>query len=138
MDRQREKLRRDDMREISKLLKSADFRGTFSVKDALGTRPIIVALPDDRMGWAFERVRKMGGSANITFFVGDDLAVIGVEPGPADLPVADEDDCPVTAETQIGMLLEYLRVRRRGVHCRLVEPEYTLELLEEPPPAVPA
>lgn len=122
----RDSSRREVARQVMKHQRRADFRSVLAVA-ADGSRPIVVALPDDTVASMFVLVAAAGGTATVA------VPVAGAEHGTLDLiPVAPdhmtedlgEDGCPVHPDTHVDMLVTYLRRQKRPVRCQLVAPEY--------------
>jgi hypothetical protein len=95
-----------------------------------GKRRVLVALPDDELGSLFERLGKIGGTVNVAVPVDDGLAVIVFTPSP-DKASDLLDDCPIGRTSAVGMLLSLLRSTGKATRCRLTEPNYEAELVDD-------
>lgn len=93
-----------------------------------GTRQVLIALPDDELGPVFRRIKTMGGTANVAVPDGDDLSVIVFTPFTGKAEHAD--DCPVGRKSAVGVLLALLRSTGRSARCRMTEPDYEAELVD--------
>jgi hypothetical protein len=93
-----------------------------------GTRQVLVALPDDALGPVFRRIKSLGGTANVAVPDGDNLAVIVFSPSSGEATQTDE--CPVSRKSVVGVLLALLQSTGRPARCRLTEPDYEAELVD--------
>lgn len=130
MEGDREQIRRRFAASVTKLLFSSEFREIFC--ESNGERNILVALPDDRMGDVFARLADYDSCATLVSPTPGGFSVAGFTP--ADVMAgqrADDDDCPIHEDSQVGMFVEYLRTVKRPVVCQLQKPACEVELLED-------
>ncbi len=122
--------RREVARQVIKLKRSARFHAAL-VTAADGSRPVVIALPDDTVERVFRIVDAAGGTATVV--------APGMERGTWDLiPVTSdddqrvaEDDCPLHPDTHIDMLVTYLRRLDRPVTCKVVAPDHGFGVVRE-------
>ncbi len=114
----------------SRLLRSADFRHT--ITQALktpGEHTTIIALPDDTMGYVFDRLEEAGCRAVLISPHGESFLVALLWPATrARVEVAEEDDSLAAINDQVNVefFFEYLQqqpgtVVARRVAARLVD-----------------
>lgn len=100
--------REDSRKEILlEVLKQAKDFLTISAPD--GSKPIIVAFPDELISDVFEQVSWADGFANIFVAVGDKLAIIPTEPSQARGAHGEGSNVlPISIECDMGMLIHGL------------------------------
>lgn len=119
----REDLRARLVPGIARLARSRDFRTPLGrLTDGARTQTIIVVLPDDHMGYIFDRLRDAGGFATVAMPRGDGAWEIAVmwPASAARLAVAEEDDTvsQIHEHSRADMFFDYLaRVRTTVVQC---------------------
>jgi hypothetical protein len=118
---------------ISRLVRSRDFRTELSkVPGFESTQAVVIALPDDTMGYVFERLSESGGVGTIALV--DEGRVVGMvvlyPASQARIEVAVEDDARwrIHDDTKVDFFLQGLReahkdvvVSRTGSTARLIE-----------------
>jgi hypothetical protein len=98
---------------IAQMVGTRDFRATFAAATGRSDEhTIIVALPDDRMGYVFDRIRDAQGCAAVLVApCGDEYEIAEMWPASdARVAVAAEDDSltPVDDECEVSFFFEYL------------------------------
>jgi hypothetical protein len=114
---------------VTRLLQHPEATAAFPGVLSNGTRQILIALPNDELGPIFKRVKNFGGPTNVAVVDEVALAVIVITPSTADEPFTTED-CDVSSKSEIGLLLSLLRSTGMPTRCRLREPDYEAELIE--------
>ena len=112
-----------------------EWRTDTLVRDSHGGIPLLVALPTDTMGEVFARLRnKHPDGANVVTTSAGELVALSMER----VELVDggctptvQDDCPVHPDTQVAMLIAYLRERTAGVRCYEVAPDYEMALVPD-------
>jgi hypothetical protein len=119
-----------------RLLRRKDFRTVVTGTNTHGEHVIIPALQDDPMGYFFDQLREAGGPVYAALLVGEGVAIVGMEPEPppGHAPTTDDEDCPIHRNTEIGMVLEYLRAHGRVITCYEVAPNVLVQLVEDARP----
>jgi hypothetical protein len=120
--REREQQRAALVPPIAKALRARDFRSEIS--KALGSHDrhvIIVSLPDDSVGYVFDKLHDAGGAAVVVMPRADHYEIAFLAPASAArMEVALEDDTytPVSRDSDVGMLFVYLgTVKSAVVSC---------------------
>jgi len=100
---------------------------------------IVPALPDDTMGEFFDQVREAQGTIYVATMEEDGVALLSMSPSPPPRHAApsEEDTCPIHRQSELMMVINYLRTRRTPLRCSEVPPSVMLELVDEGPP-IPA
>ncbi len=123
--------RRDITRKVMQSTREPAFRDGTLFKNDSGTFTVVPALYDDTVGYVFEQAGAFGrkGPANLVVLMGDGRVEMAVLQ-PAKSAAATEDaDCPVTAGSHVGILMELLRERAgKPVVCRVAAPYCQVEL----------
>lgn len=124
-------------RRVSTLLRDDEqFRAFVCLTAPDGTRPIVVAMIDDKVGELFAHIdRHHPGGANV---------LVGIEAGhfvnlvtrPTNVENEEfgtvDTDCPVHIDSEVGMLVAYVLLHKgERVRCRPIE-SYAVDLVEEP------
>lgn len=116
---------------VSRMLCHPDGADMFPAVLPSGKRHVVVALASDTYGSLLRRVKNLGGAVNVV--VGDDskndVAVIAFHRSPQ-RPPSDYDDCEVGPESELGLLIAYLRTTGRPTRVRLASPRYEAELVD--------
>jgi hypothetical protein len=121
--------RLDVARRVTRALRHRDFRSTLGKADGAPV-PIVVALPQDRLGDVFKELARCCCPAVVASFTDDDeFALIHFTPGDPGEDCADHEDCQLHPETELSMLLLYLAHARGPVRCHIVNPQGELELI---------
>lgn len=98
---------------VLKSLRNQDFRSDMSCISAQGNHVVIPALPDDPMDQFFEDFRRAEGTVYIATIEGGELIVLSVSPAHAPRHAAPASDpCPIYPDTELGMVISYLKLRR--------------------------
>ncbi|MBX6391806.1 MAG: hypothetical protein IRZ08_22930 [Frankia sp.] len=63
-------------------MRDPKFAQKLTVRNEDGERPVVVVLPDDSLGYLFDRVENYGGSANVVVDFGASVMIIAVTPDP--------------------------------------------------------
>jgi hypothetical protein len=111
----------------------SEYRGLLDCETTDGSLPVLVALPSDRMGTIFEllAVRYHKG-ANLVTRTTSGVSVVTFHRAPKHLRMSPlPPECPVHVDSEVSMLVEYLRLHRGPVTCRPVETGYEMELVED-------
>ncbi|MGB6163609.1 MAG: hypothetical protein WBF75_13760 [Pseudonocardiaceae bacterium] len=108
----REQLRARAVPVISRLARSRDFRSAFAeLTNEPYEQTIILALPDDTVGYVLDRIREAGGTAVLVLLTEQRLQIAVLLPAsPARIAVAEEDDTvtPVHEDCHVDMFFDYL------------------------------
>lgn len=127
----RERARLRLARRVMTALRHQDFRAALPGVTAEGERPVVVALPDDRMGMVFDRLQELRGPVNLFVQTDPGFALVLLEP--AKRPEAREvppDVCPIHEDTHVSMLLTLLR-EIGPITCHRVASDCTFELVDD-------
>ena len=119
---------KDDLRAravpgLAKLARSRDFRTSLArVTGADHVQTIIVVLPDDTMGYVFDRLREAGGVGALALLEGEEVSKIAMlwPASPARVEVAREDDsiAKIHRDSPVEMFFDLLeRVHTTVVQC---------------------
>lgn len=73
-----------------------------------GTRPVVVALPDDTLKGVVERIMEFGGRANVFVAYPDDLALVELSVGAHEDSHDDEGNDLAHAATTMSMYVDVL------------------------------
>lgn len=116
-------------------MRSKDFRSDASETSGSGEHVIVPALPDDTMGQFFDQLRDAAGTIYVATLEGDEVALVSLSPSPAPKHAAPSDDdiCPVHRQSELMMVISYLRERRTPLRCYEVPPGVMLELVDDKP-----
>lgn len=100
-------------RTVYRHLRRAAFRECLPVLTSDGDRPVIVALPDDRVASVVRQVRAAGGSGNVVVARSADLVVLAVTRD-------GRGAVPVPSEGTVGEFITCLMNRPEVAHQRSV------------------
>ena len=123
-------------RRLTRALRHQDFRSSLATCSEGVPRPIIAALPDDRVSDVFNQLARYDCSATLVTPVGEDrLAIVALYPAACAVEGSDGhheggEDCPIHRDTEIGMLLLYLRTHPH-LRCTVVSPACEMELVDD-------
>ena len=98
-------------RELARLVRSPMLRPELARRGAApGGVSFIAALPDDPMGYVFDRLGEVGHSAVVVVSEGGHMRCAVVHPTPNDRAqrVKSDDVAPVHDDSSVGMFLDYL------------------------------
>ncbi len=100
-----------------------------------GDHVIVAALPDDTMAELFEQFKTAKSTMHVAVADSDALVMFVMAPHlPRSRHAKDsyrpDDPCPISPDTPVSMVLDYLRLADRPVLCRQATPEARLELVE--------
>ena len=94
------------------------------------------ALPDDVMAGLFDQLHETAGPLHVAVPEGDHITVFVMAPSKpakhASLPPGNSDYCPISPDSQVSMVLEYMRVQGGRILFREATPQISLELVEGP------
>jgi hypothetical protein len=123
---------------LAKLARSRGFRTSLARRTGADQpQTIIVALPDDSMGYVFDRLGEAGCVGALALLKGEEASQIAIlwPASPARVAVAEEDDsiAQIHLDSPVGMFFDYLeRVRTtvvvRRVAAQLVDDAGDLQL----------
>jgi hypothetical protein len=108
---------------LAKLVRSRDFRTSLAKTTGTGNaQTIIVVLPDDTMGYVFDRLRDAGSVGALALIESDEVSQLAIfwPATPARVAVAKEDDsmAHIHRASPVGMFFDYLeRVHTTVVQC---------------------
>lgn len=120
-------------RAVLQKLHRKDFRSDVGDTNATGDHVIVPALPDDKMGQFFQQLRRANGTIYIATMEGEEVALLSMAPARQPKHAApSEEDCPIFPDTDLIMVIQYLRARRAPLTCYEVRP-VMLELVDEVP-----
>lgn len=109
--------------QVARALRSQDYRVSFSQAFGHADRHvIIVALPDDKVGYVFDQLEAADGFAVLAMPRRERLELAMLYPASsARLQVAAEDDsiAEVHEQSEVSMLFDYLRQVHSAVVCRV-------------------
>jgi hypothetical protein len=98
--------------------------------------PIIVVLPEDPMGYVFDRLREHHrGAVLASLDATEHLVFVPMAPASllAKTPVIDRHGpCPINRQTTMSMLLALLKVTDGPIACREVAPTVCFERVVDP------
>ena len=125
----REDRRAEAVPGVARLVRSRDFRTSLArVTGESNAQTIVVALPDDRVGYIFDRVREAGGVAAVAMVDGQVCKIAIMFPASAArVAVAEEDDSlsQIHPDSRIDMFFDYLEIATivvvRCVAARLID-----------------
>jgi hypothetical protein len=121
--------------EVLQALRHGDFRNDLGETIRSGEHMIVPALPDDPMGSFFDKLRSADGTIYIAVREDDGLAVVSMSPAwPPRHAVPAPDECPIHRDTQLQMIIGYLRATRGPLTCYEASPGVMVELVDERPP----
>lgn len=143
----KEKLRVRMTRDVLRLVRVRDFRAALPPL-ADGVAPIAIGFRDDSVMAVVEQIGQLGGNAHVvippadldTWPNGIALLQIQIQKGErASQPEKmTDDDCPVNADSELGMLLALLMVHRKPITFHVCRHETTVELVDDGKDVVPA
>jgi hypothetical protein len=119
----------------ARLSRSRDVRTAFvSVTGAQGLQTVIIALPDDRMGYVFDQLRDAGGAAALVLAEPRDKPVRMAfmwPPSPARRAVAAEEGTvsQIHEDSPVGLFFDYLE----HVRSVVVQPCVAAQLVHGTP-----
>jgi hypothetical protein len=123
--------------QVSRLLGHPEAEAAFPACLPNGKRHVLIALSTDAYGPLLARVKKFRGPVNVA--IGSDTGqwpdVIAFYPSSADTGAQAIDDCIVSANSEIGMLVALLRGTRKPTRVHLAKPKYDAELVDQEAPA---
>ncbi|WP_326642801.1 hypothetical protein OG884_05585 [Streptosporangium sp. NBC_01755] len=132
-------------RDVLRLLRVRDFRGALPPLRDGEESAILVSFLDDTLKSVMKRIALLGGNVNVVV-PPEDLAdwptrmtFLQVTTGGRVAPgyAMTDNDCLVNEHSELGMLLELLRVRRRTMTFHLCKHETTVELVDDGKDSVP-
>jgi hypothetical protein len=116
-------------------VRSKEFRDATAETTRRGEHVVTSALPDDTMAGLFEQVRTIDGPLHVAVPDGDGFELFVMEPYArprhAYSQAAEQDRCPISPDTHVGMVLEYLRVRGAPIFCYEASPNVAFKLIDE-------
>jgi len=120
---------------VLRSLRSADVRRGTEETNANGARVFVPALPDDTMGYLFERLRAADSPVHVAVRYKSGLFMFSMEPYATprharELPRKD-DHCEIKSGTHVGMVVNYLRFHKAPVFLYEPEPTVALKVLED-------
>ncbi len=123
-------------RAVMRALRQPDFRTTLRDTSADGERPIVVVLPDDPVSVLFETARGHNGFAYVGLANPDGhvefiTLTSSRYPSVSDHESEKDPECPIHANTSVGMLFMYLRTFRKPLTCREANPDVRIELVDD-------
>lgn len=120
---------------ILRALRHRDFRNELDGTRASGEHVVAPALPDDTMGVFFDQLRQSAGTIYIGVPENAGIAVLSLAQTQRPKHAApSRDDCPIHRDTQLKMVIDYLRMSKGPLRCHEATPSITLELVDERPP----
>jgi hypothetical protein len=123
-------------RNVLRALRHRDFRSELGETTASGEHVVVPALPDDTMGALFDQLRSADGPIYVAISDGDDIVVLSMaQARPPKHAAPTRDDCPIHRDTQLTMIVDYLRMIHGPLTCYEASPGVMLELVDERPPA---
>ncbi len=115
-------------RRVAQMLTQTEALGSLpAVSD--GNRNVIIALTDERCGDIFRKVEEVGGRANVVTGTPDALTIIAFTPD-SDLFAESFPAIPIGPDSQLGLLVAFLREQRGPTRVNLEEPALSAELVE--------
>ena len=93
-----------------------------------GKREVIIALSKDKCGDVFRRVEEVGGRANVVTGDPDDIEVIVFTPD-SDL-FGNDETIPIGPDSELGLLVAYLREQDGPTRVNLEDPALNAELVD--------
>lgn len=142
----RERLRLRMTREVLRLVRVRDFRAALPPQSD-GVSNVVIGFLDDSIKDVLDQINLIGGGSSHVVVPPADLndwpngiALLQVLKSDRVVPPEQmtEDDCPVKPESQIGMLLELLKMRRgRSMTFHICRRETTVELVDDGKEVVP-
>jgi hypothetical protein len=103
---------------------------TLSTKD--GDHVFVPALPDDTMARLFDQLRNTDGPLHVFVPEGDELTIFVMAPHTPPKHASRRSDsyCPVSPESHVSMVLQYMRLKGGRILCREETPEISMQLVE--------
>lgn len=121
--------------EVLQALRRGDFRSELGETIRSGEHVIVPALPDDPMGGFFDKLRAADGTIYIAMREENGLTVLSMSPArPPRHAVPPPDECPIHRDTQLQMIIGYLRATRGPLTCYEASPGVMVELVDDRPP----
>lgn len=107
-------------RKVMKAIATGPTRVRLQYRAEDGTFPLVVALPNENIADVAERVRSVGGSANVAIAFAKNFRIISMTGVDVELnPEEHEDSLDVTHQMSMGMLLiQFDQRKRSNVHFR--------------------
>ncbi len=124
--------RRALARELMRQVRDPRFRDGALVRNDAGQYSLVPVLADDTVAYLGARLDELDatGSVNVAVQADAQVTLVVLCKSPA-APTVSDADCPVTDQTEVGMIVALLRERRgRPVVCRVVAPHCQLELAQ--------
>jgi hypothetical protein len=101
-----------------------------------GDHVFVPALPSDTMAGLFDQLREIDGPLHVAVPEGDQITIFLMASNKpakhASLPSGASDCCPISPESQVSMVLYYMRHRGGRILFREATPQISLELVEGP------
>ncbi len=122
--------RRGLTRDLMRHVRDPWFRDGALVRNQEGQYSLVPVLMDDTVAYLAARLAELdaAGPVNIAVREGDRITLVIACPASPAAPLSDMD-CPVTGQSEVGMILALLRERAgRPVVCRVVAPACKMEL----------
>lgn len=121
--------------EVLQALRHGDFRNELGETIRSGEHVIVPALPDDPMGGFFDKLRAADGTIYIAVREENGLAVMSMSPArPPRHAAPTRDECPIHRDSQLQMIIGYLRMVRGPLTCYEASPGVMVELVDDRPP----
>lgn len=94
-----------------------------------GRRETVIALSSERCGDVFRRVEEIGGRANVITGTADCVEIIVFTPD-SNIFSDSPKGMPVAPESQLGLLVAFLREQDGPVRVNIQDPALSAELIE--------
>lgn len=134
----RDQLRMRMTRDVLRLLRVRDFRAALPPLRPDEDAAILVSFRDDPLKLVLEQVGRLGGGANVVVPPADlkawpnGMAFLQITLGDVVPPAVEPaEDCLVNEASELGMLLELLKMRKKTLKLRLCRHETTVELVDD-------
>lgn len=135
LDERSARRRRNAARQVVRALRQRDFHTVLPAGDAGEPLPIVVALPEDSVGSLFEEVRRHTSRTQLLAVPRGRNAIAIVQMTVTRGASRDADPCSIHPDSEIGMMLDLLTETHRPMTCRVVDPQWRFELIEDGTPA---
>lgn len=115
-------------------VRSKEFREATAETTRSGEHVVVPALPDDRMSGLFEKLRAVDGPLHVALREDDGYALFVMEPHKRPRHACTKpstQDCAVSPDTEVGLVLAYLRACGRPIFCYEASPCVALKLVDE-------